>query len=517
MKKNFSKTVVIVMAITLFARIFGLLREILIARYYGTSIYTDAYIIANNIPTVLFDTLGQALLTSFIPMYSRICHEVDEKRANIFTVRLIIYLMFICLAFTIMGEVFAKELVWIFASGFKGEALNVTIQFTRILFPSIFAMTLLNLFTGYLQIYDKFEMASVVTVIGNIIIIFALWISNFVHNVYIFVWGSLVGIFFQVIFLIPSVIKIGLFNNRKRGSIFQRDRYVKMLLPLLIPVFIGSALNEINSIIDRTMVSGIGTGAVSTLNYAYKVISLTISVIALPLITIMYPQLSVFAAENDENNFENCVYKCVNYIMAIIVPISVVVYIYRNYIIKILFERGSFNSTATTETAQVLACYALGLTAMAIQQILIRVFYSKQNTFTPMVNGIICAIVNIGLDYILIKKCGFSGAALATSIVAIIACIILILLLAVKKIVSIKKIVLILIKNFVSGIVMLLFLICGSNKLVNIDVLNLKNILIVLVLTVMAIIIYLLMQIITKNNEVTHELCKLLKTWRSEK
>ena len=129
-ERTSSKIVIIVMIITLFARFFGLLREILMARYYGTSIYTDAYIIANNIPTVVFDTLGQALLTSFIPMYSKICHEENKERANLFTIRLIIYLMIICVILTIVGEVFTKQIVVVFASGFKGKVLDITIQFT---------------------------------------------------------------------------------------------------------------------------------------------------------------------------------------------------------------------------------------------------------------------------------------------------------------------------------------------------------------------------------------------------
>lgn len=137
---------------------------------------------------------------------------------------MIIYLMIICVILTIVGEVFTKQIVVVFASGFKGKVLDITIQFTRILFPSLFAMTLLNLFTGYLQIYQKFELATSITVIGNLIIILTLIISNIFQNVYIFVWGSLIGIFSQVAILIPSVIKQGLLNNK--GYLFKRDRYV---------------------------------------------------------------------------------------------------------------------------------------------------------------------------------------------------------------------------------------------------------------------------------------------------
>lgn len=508
-RKTSSKTVIVVMLITLFARFFGLLREILIAGYYGTSVYTDAYIIANNIPTVLFDTLGQALLTSFIPMYSKICHEEDKKRADIFTVRLLICLMMICVLLTLVGEVFTKQIVLIFASGFKGDALDITMQFTRILLPSLFAMTLLNLFTGYLQIYEKFELATIVTVIGNVSIIFSLIISSVIKNVYIFVWGSLFGLFFQVLFLMPSVVKQGLFKNDQK--LFKRDEYVKLLIPLLVPVFIGSALNEINSIIDRTMVSGLGTGAVSTLNYAYKIISLAISVIVTPIIAIMYPRFSALAAQNDGVNFKDIIHKCLNYICAVIVPISVIIFEFRDFIVKILFERGSFDSVASLQTSQALICYTFGLVAMAIQQVLIRVFYSKQNTFAPMINGAVCAAANIVLDYVLIKKFGFVGAAIATSIVAVIACIVLSFLLWKKRIVSVRRFCSILVKNALSGLVMMLFLVITMDIFLKNTLLNIRNILTVVILIIVAIIVYLLSQICMRNDEIVNDITIIIK------
>lgn len=508
-KRSSSKTVIIVMLITLFARFFGLLREILIARYYGTSVYTDAYIIANNIPTVLFDTLGQALLTSFIPMYSTICQDKNANRANVFTLHLIVYLLIICTAITFAGELFAKQIVAIFASGFRGEALEITIQFTRILFPSLFAMTLLNLFTGYLQIYQKFELATSVTVIGNLAIIVALVISNILDNVYFFVWGSLVGLFLQVFFLVPSVIKQGLFRNKIRP--FQHDEYVKQIIPLLIPVFIGSALNEINSIIDRTMVSGIGTGAVSTLNYAYKIISLAISVIATPLITIMYPNFSKLAAECNDAQFKDSVHKCINYVLAIIIPVSSIILIYRDFLIKILFERGNFDAIASLDTSRALACYTIGLTPIAIQQVLIRVFYSKHDTVTPMINGAICAIVNIGLDYILINRLGCNGAAIATSIVSLVACIILIVFLCKRRILSITKIGSIFIKNMIAGIAMFALLWWLSKLLIKKTIISSMNILIISMLIIIASIMYIFMQtIVCKNKNITNKLCEIL-------
>ena len=486
LEKKASKTVFVVMVITLFARVFGLLREVLIAGYYGTTIYTDAYIIANNIPTVLFDTLGQAVLTTFIPMYAKAKQEEDESRANKFTIHLLSCLMIICLILTLFCEIFAKQVVFIFASGFEGEALKITIMFTRILLPSLFAMTLVKLFTGYLQMYQRFILSTFVTVIGNLMIIFSLVISNFFDNVYIFVWGSLFGLLAQVIFLLPSIVNLGLFKENTK--FFQYDKYVHMLVPLLIPVCIGSALNEINSIIDRTI----------------------ISVIVTPIITYMYPKFSDLGAQGRLKEYKENIHYCMNVILSVIIPTAIIVFGFRGTIVKILFERGSFDTVATIKTTSALAYYTIGLVAMAVQQVLIRAFYSLQNTFTPMVNGVICALVNICLDYVLIKQYGVIGAALATSIVAILACFILVILLRIKKIISLKVVGILLAKNGISGVIMAIFLVIVYVNLLKEISFGIVYVFIVCGVILSAGFLYLLTQKIVRNDEVVNGMIELL-------
>lgn len=504
-----SWTVLYVMLITLAARIFGLFREVLIARYYGTSIYTDAYIIANNIPTVLFDMVGQALLTSFIPMYSRIRQEKSTERANDFTLHLVSIVIGICSILVILGEIYADKVVLVFASGYTGMALEMTVKFSRILFPSLFAMTLVNLFTGYLQIYQKFILPAVVPVIGNLVIICSLVISHYIENIYIFVWGSLLGILAQVMFLVPSIKKLGLFKGNIKK--FEYDEYVRMLIPLLIPVFIGSAINEVNSIIDRTMVSGLETGTVSTLNYAYKIVTLVISVVVTPLITYMYPHFSVLAAQKEKSEYKKSIHRCLNIMFAVVIPVSVFVFCFREIIIRVLFEGGNFDSIATTNTASALAYYAVGIIAIAIQQLLVRTFYAEQNTVIPMISGAICAIANIFLNYMFIKKYGFRGAALATSLVAILGCFILIMVLHVKRVLSIKAIGAIIIKNGLAGLVMALFVMFVSLNILSNFSFGVIYFCVLGIIVIVALLIYLLMEIFVRNNELIEQLVKVIK------
>lgn len=184
-KKNMVFAIMLFMVSNFAVRGLGLLREILIANYYGTSELTDAYIIANNIPSVLFAALGSAIAATFVPMYIKVCSECGESRANQFTVHIIEALLVICSIFVLFGEVFTKQVVLLFASGFKGSLLSLTVCFSRILFPSLFFMSLFDLAGSYLQQHEEFKTIAIVPAIGNGTIIIALLVSDIFSNIYI--------------------------------------------------------------------------------------------------------------------------------------------------------------------------------------------------------------------------------------------------------------------------------------------------------------------------------------------
>lgn len=496
-KSRTGATVVMMMVANFMVKFFGLLREILIAKYYGTSIYTDAYIIAHNIPTVLFAAIGSAIATTFIPMYSRACSEVDEKRANTFTLHLIEALFVICFVLTVLGEVFTDKVVYIFASGFEGETLDLTIRFAKILFPSIFGMTLFDLFGSYLQQHEKFSVYAVVPIVGNVTIIISLIISNYFGDIYIFVWGTLLGLLTQVLFYLPWVIKSGLFNGNIRS--ITNDGYLKDLLPLLVPVFIGAAATEINSIIDKTLVSGLEKGSVSYLNYAYKIVNLVIGVVVASITVVSYPKMARAANQIEKKGFKEISENTVMAMFAVIVPVSVLVVIFRTEIISILFQRGNFDRNSVTMTASALAYYAIGLGAMGLRDIFVKIFYCIHNTKTPMINGVVSTVCNIFLDICLIRVMQHNGAAFATSISAVIGATILFVLLGKESYLNIRVTIQSFIKTLIAGLAAYMVIeLLYRNIVIKFD-LGLLKIFICGLLCLAFICVYLIVQVVEKN------------------
>lgn len=423
MKKNPIVVTIMLMISNILVKFLGLARDIVLANTYGTSMYSDAYIVANNIPIVLFTVMSTAISTSFIPMYSEVNEKDGEDKALLFANNFINILLVISILMTILGEVFPDLLVKIFASGFTYEAYNLTIQFTKILLPSVIVIAIMSISGSYLQLKNDFLPISYVSLPNNIIVILSILVAFYYDKPYILAFGTLIGMVSQLIYYYPFMkrnkFKYKLYLNLK-------DNYFKKTIIMVLPVFIGAAVNEINVIVDRSLVSGLEQGSIAALNYASKLIGFITGVFIVSIVTIVYPKMSKLSAKDEWEKLKEYIVSILDTISIIIIPISVISIMYSEDIVRIIFERGSFDSKSTYMTAISLSAYSIGLIGIGYREILTKAYYSIKDTKTPMINGVIAVLLNIILNIILIRKIGFVGSAIATSIVSILTSLLLI-------------------------------------------------------------------------------------------
>lgn len=496
-KKGLLATVGLLMMANFLVKIFGLLREVILAKYYGVTIYTDAYIIANNIPTVLFAAIGTALSTVFVPMYSKVRQEEGEQKANTFTLHLLVVICVVCIAAIGIGELFTKQIVIMFASGFKGETLEITISFARILFPSVLGIALMNIFGSYLQAHGKFVPFVMVPIVGNLTIIISMFISAAFEDIYILVWGTLGGLLAQIVFYVPWVWISGIFNGKWKGIL--SDKYLLQLLPLVLPVFLGEAVNEINTIVDRTLVTGLETGSVSALNYAYKIIGIVVSVVCGSMTTLLYPELSKLSAEKEWKKLSVKSEEALSALGMILVPVVIVVFVFSKDIVKILFGRGNFGENAIIRTSIALLCYAVAIIGIGLRDIMVKLFCSMQNTRVPMVNGTICAGLNIVLDIILIRMIGFRGAAIATALAAVFGAFNMIRIARKKEIITLNRFYPNLLKNIIGGGMIYIFMYLSKKLLEKTYDFGITYLGLCSLSILIAVAIYFLSQVLLKN------------------
>jgi putative peptidoglycan lipid II flippase len=418
------------MIATMLSKILGFGRELALASAYGASSYSDAYLVALNIPMVIFAAIGTAIATSYIPLYCDIREKSGEENSIKFTNNLISVIVILTTLATIIGVVCTKPIVKLFAVGFEGETLKLAISFTRIMLLSM-AFTGINyIITAYLQVKGNFMVPGFISVPKNLIIIGSILASAFYGDIYILIYGTLVAMCSELFFQLPFAFKKG-FKYKPYLEI--KDENVKKLIFLVAPVFIGVSVNQINTMIDRTLASSLVEGSISALNYGNKLIGFILGLFVMTISTVIYPMLSKLASQNDIKGLKEATRKAVNIMIILIIPVTAGALVLSEPIVRLLFERGSFDARATSMTASALFFYSIGIIGFGLKDVLSRVFYSLQDTKTPMINSVMAVVLNIVLNLILVKYMAHSGLALATSISSII-CIILLFISLKKKI-----------------------------------------------------------------------------------
>lgn len=415
-----AKATIGLIIVTLLSKILGFGRELVLGAIYGATSYSDIYITAMNIPGILFASVGTALMTTFIPLYFENDNLGGEEDALKFTNNTFNIVLLLGFILSLIGFVFAEYIVKMFAIGFEGENLNIAVKFTRIMILGGIFIGISNIMTALLQIKGKFNISGLIGVPYNIVIIISI-ILSFKINIYLLPLGTLLALISQFIFQYYFMYKYG---YRYRFTFNIADKYVKKMIWLLGPVFIGVAVNQINAIIDRSLASTLVEGSISALNYSNKLNAFIMALFITTLSSVIYPILSKLSSEKCREQFVESIVKSVNSVILLIIPITVGAIVFSRPIVTLLFQRGAFDERATNMTSIALVFYSIGMIGFALRDILGKIFYSLQDTKTPMLNGTMSMVINIILNLTLVKFMGHAGIAFATSISSII-CILL--------------------------------------------------------------------------------------------
>ncbi|WP_419741886.1 murein biosynthesis integral membrane protein MurJ [Paraclostridium dentum] len=427
---NLAKSAFWLMVVTMLSKVLGFGREIILGYFYGTSAYSDVYIVSMNIPLVVFSSIGVALVTTFIPLYQEVLSEKGPKRALKFSNNIMSIVLILSVLLGILGYIFAEPLVKLFAMHYTGEKLILAVKFVRIMIGGVVFIGLSNLMTSYLQIQGDFTIPGMIGFPNNIVIIISIILSATTGNIYILAIGTLIGMASQFLFQVPFAIKRG---YKFKPTIDLKDEYLRKMLWLVMPVLIGVAVNQVNTMVDRSLASGLGDGVITALNNANRLNGFVMGLFISTLGAVIYPTLSKLSTENNQEKFAESVANSVNCVNLLVVPASVGAMILATPVVRILFERGAFDDRSTALTATALVFYSVGMIGFGLREILSKVFYSLKDTKTPMINGIIAVILNIVLNIALVKVMGHGGLALATSLSSII-CILLLFISLKKKI-----------------------------------------------------------------------------------
>ena len=424
-KYKIAKYAGIVIIATIFCRILGLGREIVISNRFGAGIETDAFFIAFMIPNLLRTFLGEGALNSaFIPIFVEYLTNHDRKKAEYFASNVLNILIIILIIVVVLGIWGAPLLINIIAIGFKSNMYKyqLAITLTRIIFPYIGFVAVAALFMGILNSYNHFLVPALAPAMLNIsVIVFALTLS-YKYGIFAIAWGVILGGIGQALIQTPVLVR----KKIKYSFVVDfNDPGVKKLLKLLVPVMIGLTITQINIVVDRTIASTLIDGSISALYYSNRLVQFPLGAFGIAISIAVFPTLAKQMAKNNIAEFKKSLLFGLRILLFITVPSAVGLIVLKDSLIRLIYEHGIFSRIASNMTASALLYYSIGLFAYACVRLITMSFYALKDTKTPVKIGIYIVFINIALDLILVRYLAHSGLALATSVAAILNLIVL--------------------------------------------------------------------------------------------
>lgn len=411
---------VILMLTTLFAKVLGFVRTISLTYVYGTSAISDVYVVAFNIPTMIFAGIGTAILTCYIPIYTSL--KKNEPRSLKRFSNSVTTLIFLVSAITLgVFLLFDKQIVSVLAVGFEGDKLEMAVVLSRIMMISILFIGVYYILQGFLQINGSFFAVGMVSVPLNIAGICSILMSG-PETYKLMGWGVVAGYAVSFVMLYISAKR---HKYSFRPSFKFNDPHIKRLLLLVLPIFLGKAIKQLNTMLDTTIASVLSDGSVSVLNYANLIIGFVTAVFVVSVATAIFPQLSKLSVGKNMKKLKSTFVTSSGIMSLLVLPISAGIMIFSKEIVSLMFLRGAFTPQDVERTAQVLFFYSFGLLAFSIKDVMLNVFYAMEDTKTPTINSLIALVLNTALNLLLLKPMAESGLALATSLSSIITLIML--------------------------------------------------------------------------------------------
>lgn len=415
--RQIARASVIVMVAFALSRLVGLARDMAITAQLGTTDAADAYQAAFRLPDTIFVLMaGGALASAFIPTFTSYMARGDCQGAWRLTSGMINLLLVSISAVAALAALCAPQLVgYVLAPGFGPEKQALTVPLVRVMLicPVIFGVS--GLIMGVLNARQQFLLPGLAPAAYNLGIIAGAWLLIPVLGPMGAALGAVAGAALHLLVQMPGLVKIGW---RYAPMLALRDPGVREVLRLMAPRVLGLAVVQINFWVETNLASGLGSGAVAALNYAWRLMLLPQGVFAQSVATAAFPTFAEQAERGQQAALRAALMATLRMIFFIALPATVGLLVLRAPLIAALFERGKFVATSTEMVALALAFYAPGLVAHSAIEVVVRAFYAAHDTRTPVYLGIVAMLTNLALSLALIGPLQIAGLALANTLAA---------------------------------------------------------------------------------------------------
>ena len=415
-KRNTVKTISYVMIITLAGKFMALLRGSLLGQAYGTGMEASAFSVASQLPRVFFDAIFVSAITmSFIPVFSKCMQEGGQKKAFAFSDSFITLVGLLMAVLSALGVLFSEPVAALSAGGFDAEALRLTSELLKILFPTMFFTGITFSFIGILQSLDSFLVPALTSVVFNAVIIGYFFGPNARWQIHGLAVVFLIGWVMQAAIQVPALRKAG---YRFHFNFHWNNSELKQVGVLLLPVMVSTWVQPFNIAVNIRFASGIyqDGAAVSAINFANDLYTMIISVFVLSVMNVIFPQMSDLVNQGKKQEAGRLTGQTLGIILLFVIPMMAGLMSLSAEVIRLIYGGNRFEQFSIAITAKALFYFALGMIGYALQTVLARVYFAERSGKVPMVGAIIAILSNIVLCMLLAPAMEIGGLALASSL-----------------------------------------------------------------------------------------------------
>jgi len=410
-----TKTISMVMVVTLIGKVLGLYRDRLLAVHYSTGMEANAFFTASRIPRVFFDAVfASAIAACFIPVFSEYLEKKGKKEAFRFAGNFITVITFLTGALTVLGMLFPQPLVALFADYADPATTALAASLTRVMFPTVLFSGLAFSLVGVLQAQDHFTAPALMSAVSNLVIILYFFLLDGQLGIYGLAGAYLLGWLLQGLIQIPPLRKL---DYRWQPSLDFRSEGMKKVFALMGPVMVSTWVQPINLVINSRFGSRLYDGAgVSALEYSTNLYLVIAGTFILSITNVIFPRLSRLTAGGQEGQFRDTIRQTVHSSLFFVLPMTVGLMVVARPLISFIYGGGEFDDFAAHITSTALVWVSLGMAGYAIQNILSRAYFARQDGRTPLIAGAISIAVNLALCALLVERFEVAGLALASAV-----------------------------------------------------------------------------------------------------
>ncbi len=417
--KTIAGAAMLVGVLSLVSRVVGFIRDRILAGAFGAGDVLDAYYAAFKLPDTLFSLLVLgALSASFIPLFSKYYHRVGGRSEAWRFTNGVLNLLAVAMGIGSLGLlIFAKPLSELIAPGFPELKQELVASMTRVMLLAQFILALSVVFGSVLQGLKRFFIYSLAPIFYNLgIMIGAAWLAPWLGPIGL-AWGVVLGAFLHFLVQLYGVLQAGyryepLFDGKRRDV---REAFV-----LMGPRVLGLAVAQLNVVMMTIIASSLGRGSVTVFHFAYNIQYLPIGMIGISYAIAAFPVLSEHAEKNQPERFVHAFSSSVRQMLMFIVPLTFLFLILRAQIVRVVVGAGAFGWIETIATANTLAFFTLSFFAQCLVLLLARAYFALQDTITPLLSGVVSAVVTLLGSLYFTEHAGVVGLALAYSIGSIV-------------------------------------------------------------------------------------------------